>query len=71
MNGLKQWYTSSAIWGSVVSIVALVLGVWGYSLGPDDQKIIVDGLAALGVFIGNLVAIHGRVTANKKIDTGK
>lgn len=60
----KPWYKSKTIIGSIVAILALVAGAFGYEFGPEAQEGIVTG--AVGV-IGGALAIYGRVKAVDKV----
>lgn len=70
----KPWWQSVGVWGSVVTIMASVAGLLGYSITPEDQLVIVSGLnkAAMIVtetvaFVGGLAALWGRIRASKLI----
>ena len=62
MEGMKGALTSKAIWGSIISMVALGLGFVGIDLG--DQTTLVETIVGL---FGAILAIYGRVVAVKKI----
>lgn len=59
----KPWYKSKTIWGSIVAFGATVAGVFGLEIGADEQKQIVEALAALGGVAGLVLTIVGRVKA--------
>lgn len=70
----KAWWQSTGVWGSLVAIVASVLGVAGYTLTPDDQTTIVNGVEQavhigleVSSLIGAAVALWGRIRATKTI----
>ena len=63
-NGQKPWYKSKTIWGSIVAILALIAGAFGYSVGPEAQAEIVTGIVGL---IGAAFAIYGRIKAVDKV----
>lgn len=71
MNETKGFWASKTIWGNLISIAALVAGLFGIEVDAATQATIVDGTtaayASIGVVIGQLVAIYGRIAATKKI----
>jgi len=72
MNDTKAWYESKGVWGSLISIIALVVGLFGvHNLTPEVQAQLSDNLAtigsALGVVVGSIVALYGRLTAKTTI----
>lgn len=60
----KPWYKSKTIWGSIVAVLALIAGAFGYNVGPEAQAEIVTGL--IGV-VGGVFAIYGRIKAVDKV----
>lgn len=66
----KPWYLSKTIWGTAITLVALVAPKVVGWLGatPDEATAtvltIADGVAAV---VGAALAIYGRVKADKKI----
>ena len=64
---MKSWYTSKTIWGSLITIIAMILGAFGYSVGADDQATVTDVLTTIAGFGGTVLAIYGRVKASKAI----
>ncbi len=63
MEGTKGLLASSAFWGSVISILGKAAVLLGWDLGD------VSSLSVLvGSFIGDAIALWGRLTAIKKID---
>ncbi|WP_201353807.1 hypothetical protein [Hydrogenimonas urashimensis] len=63
----KPWYQSKGVWGGIVSILAIVLGVFGYTVSPEDQQAIVVALTSVGATVGSVVAIYGRIKATKRV----
>ncbi len=63
----KPWYQSKTVWGGLIALGAAVAGSFGIEIDAGTQGEIVDYIV-LGVgAIGGLVAIWGRVKADKKI----
>lgn len=67
MNDVKNWWQSKAIWGGIVTVLALALTAFGYGIGADDQAALTDYLVSIGGAVGGLLAIYGRVKASKKV----
>lgn len=67
----KSVWSSKAVWGGLIAVVASVLGIWGYSVTPADQASIVELLTSVAAAIGGGIAIWGRVVASKKIGAAK
>ena len=63
----KAWYKSKGVMGGIVTIMAVVLGTFGYKLAPEDQTQLIEAVSAIGGVIGGLLSIYGRVTASKSI----
>ena len=71
MNDNKNWWASKTVWGGLIALVAGALGVFGYTLLPDDQAALIDGGSAVAASLGGIIAIWGRVCASKQIGNGK
>jgi hypothetical protein len=67
MNDVKLWYQSKTIWGALVAILAGVLQMSGVDIDADGQEQFSDGLVALSGAVGGLVALYGRLCAEKKV----
>ena len=73
MMNSKKWYTSKGVWGSIISLVSLGIGVVkGVQIDTQTQAVIVDqtyaAVTAAGSAIGSLIAIYGRINATKVIE---
>jgi hypothetical protein len=44
-----------------------VLGLLGYTVTPEDQVWLIDGIAGAGAIAGGLMAVYGRIRASKRI----
>ena len=53
--------------GSVVTLIAMVLGIFGFGMGAEDQATLVNIVVGTGGFVGSILAIYGRVKASKNI----
>ena len=67
MNDIKNWWQSKTIWGGIITVVAVALGAFGYTLSGDDQIALVEFVSTIGGAIGGLLAIYGRVKASKAV----
>jgi hypothetical protein len=67
MNDIKLWYQSKTVWGALVAIAAGLLQMLGVDLDADGQMQLADGLMAFAGAIGGLVALYGRLSADKKV----
>ena len=67
MYETKKWYQSKTVWGSVVTIGAAIAGVFGYGIDADTQGRIVENISSIVAAAGGLLALVGRLVADKKI----
>lgn len=67
MNDVKNWWQSKTIWGGIITVLAVALGAFGYTLSGDDQSALVEIVSAIGGAVGGLLAIYGRVKASKAV----
>ena len=67
MDDQKVWYQSRAIIGSIITILALLAGLFNLTITAEDQSNIVElVMVAVGV-VSSIFAIWGRVRASKTI----
>lgn len=67
MNNFKGMLSSKGVWGGLIVVLSALLGMFGYSIGLEDQQALVDAVSQLGAIIGGVLAIYGRITATKRI----
>ena len=67
MDEMKQWYLSKTVWGALIAIAAGLLQAAGIDLSPATRSDIADNIVSLAGAIGGLVAIYGRLTAEKRL----
>lgn len=67
MTDVKQWYYSKTVWGALLAILASMLQAGGIEFDTLAQQELADSLVALTGAVGGIVAIYGRVTADKKV----
>jgi hypothetical protein len=67
----KPWYASKTIWGAIVTIISLLLSLKGIQIDEQTKQVLIDqgtaAITAVGTFIGSIVAVYGRIKAEKKI----
>jgi len=63
----KAWWASRTIWAGIVSALAGIAGVAGYSISPDDQAQIVTLAVGVASLLGGAGAIVGRIRARKAV----
>jgi hypothetical protein len=51
--------------------VASILAAFGYDIGAADQEAIVGSIVSVVGAVGGLIAVYGRVKANRKIGKAK
>jgi len=63
----KPWWQSKTVIGGLVALGAGIAGIFGVALGPDDQAVTTDALVGIAGAIGGLLAVYGRIKANRAI----
>lgn len=67
MDDTKAWYLSRTVWGGLVAVAASLLQAAGVTIDGTVQGSIADDLVALAGAIGGLVAIYGRIAAERRL----
>ncbi|KQT88243.1 hypothetical protein [Aurantimonas sp. Leaf443] len=67
MDDVKAWYRSKTIWGAIVALGASLAGLAGLAIDPAGQETLVSALADIGVALGAILAVVGRIRAQKAI----
>lgn len=67
MEDVKHWYYSKTIWGALLAVASSALQIKGVQIGADDQATIVDSAVSIAGAVGGLLAVYGRLTANRQI----
>lgn len=62
-----EWWKTQSIWGSIISVASVLAGALGYAVSAEDQAVLAASLAAVGVAIGNGLAVYGRLTTTRAI----
>ena len=67
----KPWYASKTIWGAIVTILSLLLSLKGIKIDEQTKQLLIDQgtamVTAVGAFVGSILAIYGRIKAEKRI----
>lgn len=67
----KPFWTSTAFWGSVASLIGYLLPIFKITVPPEDLSHLTDSLGTLITaalqFGGIVIAIWGRVRANAQL----
>ncbi|MEO0497976.1 MAG: hypothetical protein AAF141_11520 [Pseudomonadota bacterium] len=67
MDQTKPWYTSKTIWASAAAIIGAALSFFGMPFGAGAEQLLAERLTELATVIAGLVALYGRLTAEKRI----
>ncbi len=74
MDGTKPWWQSLGVWGTMVAMASTVVSAAGYTISPDDQAQLAQGLTQAGglaasavTLVSSALALYGRIRATKKI----
>ena len=67
MPHTKPWYRSKTVWGSLIAILAAVLGIWDVRIDADEQARLVELIVQATGALGGLVALVGRFRATRRI----
>lgn len=67
MNNFKGVLSSKGVWGGLVVVLSVLLGMFGYTIGLEDQQALTDAVSQIGAMVGGLLAIYGRIKATKRI----
>lgn len=63
----EPFYQSRVFWGSIIALVAAVLGAFGVAFPSDLQGQVLTAVMAALALVGPLVALYGRFKAKKPI----
>ena len=67
MNEDKPWYQSRGVWGGIVALVAALTGLFGVTLDAATHEALTVSLTSAAAAIGAVVAIIGRLAAQKTL----
>ncbi|MEN3792941.1 hypothetical protein [Fulvimarina sp. MAC3] len=67
MQNEKKWYESRTVWGGLVALAAALAGLAGVQVPGPAQEALTTALLDTAAAIGALVAIYGRLAADKTL----
>jgi hypothetical protein len=67
MTTIKPWYLSRTIWASIVTVSIGAAGLAGLPIDGIDGSSLTDTLLQAVTALSGLIAIAGRLWANKRI----
>lgn len=67
MEESKSIFASKTFWGSVIAGLSGLAGIFGVDVSGAEQEALINGIAGIGVVVGTIAAIVGRMKAGKKI----
>ena len=67
MGDTKSMLQSKAVWGSIVTILALIAGMFNLGVDLQTQDDIVNVIMVIVGVVGSIFSIYGRIRATKTI----
>lgn len=67
MEETKPLIFSKTFWGSVIAGLSGLAGIFGVEVTGVEQEALINAVAGIGVAVGTVAAIIGRMKAGKKI----
>ena len=64
---IKPWYLSKTVWGGVLAIGASIANLAGLGVSGAEQAALADHITALLAAAGGIVAVAGRLVAQRKL----
>lgn len=63
----KEWYKSKTVWGGLIAVGAAAAGAFGIAIDEGTQDQIAELAVVAATAIGGLLAIYGRIRADREI----
>ncbi|NTW04570.1 MAG: hypothetical protein HGA27_00445 [Peptococcaceae bacterium] len=63
----KKWYKSKAVWGGLIVVASAGANLLGINIDQQAQSEAVNHIVDIVGALGGLLAIYGRIKANKTI----
>ena len=67
MQDSKKWYESKTILASIVTVIALIAGMFNLTIDTETQQGIVELVTVIVGVFGSTTAIWARIKASKTI----
>lgn len=67
MTDWKTVLASKTVWAGIVTILASLVGLMGYTIAADDQANLATLATQAVTVVSGIVTIIGRVTATKRL----
>lgn len=67
----KVWWQSKGVWGSLIAVAAGIAGAFGFNIDSAGQEVIASSVVAIAGAVGGLIALWGRIRAEKKLTVTK
>jgi len=67
MTDFKSLFTSKTFWGAMISLASVIAGMFGYTIGAEDQVALADVVVSAGGIVGVVLTVWGRIVASKLI----
>jgi hypothetical protein len=64
---VKKWWQSKAVWGGLIAVGSAVAGAFGIVVDEPTQEQIAEYAVVIAGAVGGLLAIYGRLKADKKL----
>jgi len=65
-------WAASAIWGrvgaAILALIAFILGLFGYTLGPEDQVLAYELVSTVLAGVAGVLALVSKIRESKKSD---
>ena len=68
MTDQKPWYFSKTIWGTVISLLAVIATAFGVDIDEQSQQAFVEMALQLVAVGGSLFAMLGRLSATSLLE---
>lgn len=67
VDDYKALLQSKTVWSNLIGLVALLLAMFGYNITPEDQIALTSHVLEFIVLATQVLSIHYRIKATKKI----
>ncbi len=67
MDETKSIFASKTFWGAIIAALSGLGGVVGINVSPEEQQVLVSAVSAVGLAVGTVLTVIGRMKAEKKV----